>query len=93
LSTKIEDFIAPSRVVGRLPDVTGDDDPQYLLTLLAHATKPVTTPSTAVSAFGVTAQLWRRSTSIVGSQLRSCLLLTAAACSGSNNQPVAAVSS
>ena len=63
LSTKIEDFIAPSRVVGRLPDVTGDDDPQYLLTLLAHAAKPVTTPSTAVSAFGVTAQLWRRSTS------------------------------
>jgi hypothetical protein len=62
-STRIEDFIAPSRVVGRLPDVTGADDPAYLLALLAHAAKPVLTPSTSISAFGVTARVWRRSTS------------------------------
>src|SRR5262245_26578136 len=30
----IEDFIGPTRVVGRLPDVTGGDDPAYLTNLL-----------------------------------------------------------
>src|SRR5687768_8254855 len=62
-STRIEDFIGPSRVVGRLPDITGADSPDYLLTLLAHATKPVLTPSTSISAFGLSARVWRRSTS------------------------------
>lgn len=30
-SQKIKDFIGPTRVVGRIPDVTGGDDPDYLV--------------------------------------------------------------
>lgn len=62
-SSAIEDFIAPSRVVGRLPDVTGADHPKYLLGLLGHAIEPVTGTSSAVTAFGLTAKVWQRSTS------------------------------
>lgn len=32
------DFTAPTRVVGRLPDITGDDDPAALLGALSYAT-------------------------------------------------------
>ena len=62
-SSAIEDFIAPSRVVGRLPDITGANNPKYLLGLLSHATEPVTGTSAAVTAFGLTAKVWQRSTS------------------------------
>lgn len=62
-STRIEDFIAPTRVVGRLPDVTGDPDPAYLLKVLSHATNPVQSPAASITAFGLTAKVWQRSTS------------------------------
>ena len=62
-SSAIEDFIAPSRVVGRLPDVTGTNNPKYLLGLLSHAIEPTTGTSRQVSAFGLTAKVWQRSTS------------------------------
>ena len=62
-SSAIEDFIAPSRVVGRLPDITGATNPKYLLGLLSHAIEPVTGTSSSVTAFGLTAKVWQRSTS------------------------------
>jgi hypothetical protein len=62
-SSAIEDFIAPSRVVGRLPDITGANNPKYLLTLLSHATEPVSGTSSSATAFGLTAKVWQRSTS------------------------------
>jgi hypothetical protein len=62
-SSAIEDFIAPSRVVGRLPDITGANNPKYLLGLLSHAIEPVTGTSSSVTAFGLTAKVWQRSTS------------------------------
>ena len=61
-STEPKDFIAPSRVVGRLPDVTGSKNPAYLLTLLSHAIKPVSSPAAKITAFGLTAQAWQVST-------------------------------
>jgi hypothetical protein len=48
--------------VGRLPDVTGSKNPAYLLTLLAHAIKPVSSPAAKITPFGLTAQVWQVST-------------------------------
>src|ERR1044071_1738544 len=31
------DFIAPGRVLGRLPDITGSDDPAYLIALIENS--------------------------------------------------------
>src|SRR6187401_2673138 len=36
-SRKPEDFVGPTRVVGRLPDLVGDSDPKYLIGLLKTA--------------------------------------------------------
>src|SRR5262252_7690388 len=38
-SQKIEDFMAPTRVVGRLPDVTAAKDPSYLVGVLDTAAR------------------------------------------------------
>jgi hypothetical protein len=62
-SDQIEDFLAPTRVVGRLPDVTGGTDPAYLVGLLDTATKAQSLPRDQYTAYlGLTAAVWQDST-------------------------------
>jgi hypothetical protein len=64
-STSVQDFIAPTRVVGRLPNVTGDSDPAYLLGLLGTAAGWTDRPATAYNGFlGITAQVWKKSSQL-----------------------------
>jgi hypothetical protein len=64
-STDVQDFIAPTRVVGRLPNVTGDVDPAYLLGLLGTATKWKNRPATTYSGFiGISAKVWQKSSEL-----------------------------
>jgi hypothetical protein len=62
-SQDIPDFLAPTRVVGRLPDVTGGDDAGYLVGLLQIAAGYTQRPSSDYDAFlGITAEAWKSST-------------------------------
>jgi hypothetical protein len=64
-SQQPQDFVGPTRVVGRLPDVTGGTDPAYLTGLLIVATgyKPADHRS-FMNYFAVTAQIWEASTQL-----------------------------
>jgi len=56
-------YIAPTRVIGRLPDVTGSSDPAYLVALLRRAARYDCRPrSDYEEFFGLSAQAWRDST-------------------------------
>ena len=60
---KIEDFIAPSRVVGRIPNVQGDESPNYLLRLLLTARRWEQRPRSVYErGFVLTADVWKGST-------------------------------
>jgi hypothetical protein len=61
-SQQPEDFVGATRVVGRLPDITGGNDPSYLVKLLnvAAGYKPAD-QKTFMSSFDVTAQIWEES--------------------------------
>jgi hypothetical protein len=62
-SRRIGDFRAPSRVVGRLPDLTGGRDPGYLVSLLDVAARYQRSPRDAYArCFAITAQVWKAST-------------------------------
>jgi len=62
-SADIQDFTGPSRVVSRLPDVTGGKDPAYLVNLLKTAARWRSRPrATYQDYFGISAEVWRRST-------------------------------
>jgi hypothetical protein len=63
-SQKPKDFFGPTRVVGRLPDITGGTDPQYLLDLLKIAADYKNYPNADPyrSYFGVSAEIWKGST-------------------------------
>jgi hypothetical protein len=62
-STDINRFVGPTRVVGRLPDLVGASNPQYLLKLLRIATNYKTrTPADYQQYFGLSAQVWQAST-------------------------------
>jgi len=64
-SQNAADFIAPERVLSRLPDVTGSNDPSYLVHLLDLAA--VATPLTAADyadCLGVSASVWHKSTAL-----------------------------
>jgi hypothetical protein len=64
-SQNAADFIAPDRVVSRLPDVTGASDPAYLVHILDIATNatPLTHADYA-SYLGVSAAVWNQSTKL-----------------------------
>ena len=64
-SQEINDFLGPSRVVSRLPDVTGSNDPGYLVHVLelAAAAIPLTRQDYA-DYLGVSAQVWSVSTGL-----------------------------
>lgn len=62
-SRKPQDFLGPTRVVGRLPDLTGADEPSYLVKVLGTAATFVCRdPKDYATHFALTNQLWRRST-------------------------------
>jgi len=62
-SHDVADFIGPTRVVGRLPDIAGATEPSYLLRLLkiAAAARPKRREDYA-NYLALTAQIWERST-------------------------------
>jgi hypothetical protein len=62
-STRIEKFKGPTRVVGRLPNITGDTTPDYLVSLVDRAIAHVRRPrSDYASYLGLTAEVWAAST-------------------------------
>jgi hypothetical protein len=62
-STSIRKFLTPTRVVGRLPDVMGGSDVDYLIGLLNTAAGYQSQPAGQYDAFlGITAEVWRQST-------------------------------
>jgi hypothetical protein len=62
-STGIEKFKGPTRVVGRLPNVTGDTAPDYLVKLLDGASGYTKRPRTDYASYlGLTAEIWSEST-------------------------------
>lgn len=62
-STNPAHFVGPTRVVGRLPDLTGATDPAYLVSLLKVAATYKTLPAQPSSKyFGLTAKVWNGST-------------------------------
>jgi len=64
-SKKPQDFFGPTRVVGRLPDVTHGKNPSYLVGLLKTAAAYSTAALPAYrNYFGITAQIWEQSTGL-----------------------------
>jgi hypothetical protein len=64
-SQKPQDFFGPTRVVGRLPDIQGGSDPQYLIGLLKLAASYKSQPDTAYRGyFGISAEIWSGSTAM-----------------------------
>src|SRR5262249_23737982 len=62
-SQKIEDFMAPTRVVGRLPDVTAGADPSYLVGVLDTASRAQSQSASKYGPYlGVSAKVWNAST-------------------------------
>ncbi len=69
-STAAADFIAPTRVVSRLPDVPGATDPEVLLTILAFARGWESRERGDYDAYlGITAEVWEGSTRLSLTQL------------------------
>lgn len=64
-SRQPDKFIGPTRVVGRLPDITAGKDPEYLIGLLRTAAgwKSLTRQQYS-GYFAITAQPWKKSTSM-----------------------------
>jgi hypothetical protein len=64
-SHDIQDFTGPTRVVGRLPDLTGaEGSPKYLIGLLKTATNWKSSPrSEYQECLGISTETWRESTS------------------------------
>ncbi len=63
-SPDIRNFTGPTRVIGRLPDVTGANDPRYLLELLKTAAGWRARPRSGYQdCLGISAQKWEGSTS------------------------------
>ncbi len=64
-STDVNDFVAPSRVVGRLPDITNGHDPSYLAGLIDTAINYVSRQASDFNAFlGITADVWLQSSQL-----------------------------
>ena len=64
-SRQPDKFIGPTRVVGRLPDLTGGKDPEYLVGLLRTAAGWKSLPREDYSdCFSISVLLWKKSTSL-----------------------------
>jgi Peptidase family C25 len=58
---KPQNFLGPTRVVGRLPDLTGGTDPAYLIGLLKTAASyKAVSARKYQSCFAITAQVWQK---------------------------------
>jgi hypothetical protein len=58
-------FLAPTRVVGRLPDINGHGDPDYLIQLLMNATRITKRPRTDYATwFALSAKVWTGSSAV-----------------------------
>ena len=69
-STRIKDFLGPTRVVGRLPDIQGTGDTKHLLGLLEHARAWKSRPrSDYRDYFALSTASWRRSTATTTKKL------------------------
>ena len=60
---RVAKFLGPTRVVGRIPDVTGASKPAYLIFLLRAAGKAKGT-ARPDSAFALSAKIWEKSTKL-----------------------------
>ncbi len=59
------DFVGPTRVVGRLPDLVRSSDPAYLVSLLGTAARHKTRPRSEYQKyFSVSAEVWKASTAL-----------------------------
>jgi hypothetical protein len=59
------DFIAPGRVLGRLPDITGANDPAYIIALIENSIKWNSLKSSAYkNYFSLSVKWWQKSTQI-----------------------------
>jgi hypothetical protein len=59
----VEKFISPTRVIGRIPNVPGDQNPEYLLGLLDVAAKWVARPVADYKKhLSISAAVWKEST-------------------------------
>ena len=59
------DFVGPTRVVGRLPDLVGSKDPSYLVSLLGTAARHTARPRSEYQKyFSVSAEVWKASTAL-----------------------------
>lgn len=64
-SQKVQDFVGPTRVLGRLPDITGGKDPAYLVGLLTTAAQAQPLPASEYRAhLGISAKVWENSTKL-----------------------------
>jgi hypothetical protein len=64
-SIQCRDFRGPTRIVGRVPDLTRESDPRYLVGLLKTAASWVRRPRDQYADyFGVSAQIWAQSTAL-----------------------------
>ncbi|MBW8036227.1 MAG: hypothetical protein FVQ79_11500 [Planctomycetes bacterium] len=64
-SRKIEDFTGPTRVVGRIADITKGTDPGYLVGLIKTATKWKSRPLSDYDNYlGISAYVWQDSTKL-----------------------------
>lgn len=62
-SRRPQDFVGPTRVVGRLPDLPGANDPAYLIKVLSTATRYVCRDRSAYAGhFAISAKVWTKST-------------------------------
>jgi hypothetical protein len=61
-SERPEDFLGPTRAIGRLPDLVGAFDPSYLAGLLRNAARYVSRERSAYRHFAISAKVWRKST-------------------------------
>ncbi len=64
-SRDITNFLAPTRVVGRLPDLVGATDPTYLIEVLEIAAKYERRPRDEyLKHLGISAKVWKNSTAL-----------------------------
>lgn len=69
-SREIDDFLGPSRVVGRLPDIAGAEEPAYLLGVIAKAIKwKSRAKSQYKKGMVVSADVWKKSTRMSANKL------------------------
>jgi Peptidase family C25 len=59
------DFVGPTRVVGRVPDLVRSSDPAYLVSLLGTSARHKTRPRSEYQKyFSVSAEVWKASTAL-----------------------------